>query len=459
MWKYLVAAVVVVAAPQVAMAQYAPKLIREAEYGTVREVEGEKLMIAVARDGCPAAWQPAGGGPCFDTLKAKLTANPVRVLGLYKAPEPRQRIAGRYGSDFSLFTARIEGGALVAQRLDLPTSDVTVPRNCYRLNGEGVGYVIAAENGMPNSTLVAYESQIVSCDGGPETPQGPYYPEGEPMLPGSAGVHHRTEELQVWGTTRYLAITGVSCDKIYQLRKTWCARPAVSYLQANPGVKEVDLIAARAPVNAGDWLSEKQIDQWVLKRKGKDGFKADSRWVNKSFLNGVAGCWATQAVSWNVSQQGDGLYITEGAHHACGAPKAPVPVNIYEAYGRDLEVVDCAERRGDWRKSESGCPDRIKEQLMRMGTGDATLVVLNQHGRVGDYLHEGGYVSYDVASARLSKEGALDIDVVYNYAPSVYMSNCSPMSGGPAESRGFVLMRSVGVTRAREYQWMACPVY
>ncbi|ESQ93515.1 hypothetical protein ABAC460_00165 [Asticcacaulis sp. AC460] len=456
MWKYLIAAAVVAAAPLAAMAQStSPKLIREAEFGVVREVEGGKLMIAVARDGCPAAWQPAGGGPCFDTLKAKLTASPMRVLGLYRAANAGQRIAGRYGSDFALFSASIENGALVAQRLELPTSDVTVPTNCYRLNGEGVGYVITVQNG----SNLAYESQIVSCDGGPETPQGPYYPEGDAILPGSTGVHHRTEELMVWGSVRYLAITGVTCDKVYQLRKTWCARPAVSYLQNNPGEKELDLIAARGPVNAGDWLTEKQVDQWVLKRKGKDGFKADSRWVNKSFLNGVAGCWSTEAVGWNVGQRGDGLYITEGAHHACGAPKAPVPAAVYEAYGRELEVVDCAERRGDWRKGESGCPDRIKAQLLDMKVGDATVVVLNEHGRVGDYLHPGSYVSYDVANVRLSKEGVLDIDVVYSYAPSVYMSNCSPMNGGPQESRGFVLVRSLGVNRAREYQWMECPVY
>ncbi|ESQ75987.1 hypothetical protein ABAC402_05960 [Asticcacaulis sp. AC402] len=448
-------------APVAAMAQsMSPKLIREAEYGTVREVEGEKLMIAVARDGCPAAWQPAGGGPCFETLKSKLTANPIRVLGLYTAPEPRQRIAGRYGSDFSLFTARIENGALVAQRLDLPTSDVTVPRNCYRLNGEGVGYVIAAENGVN----VAYESQIASCDGGPETAQGPYYPEGEPILPGSAGVHHRTEELQVSGSVRYLAVTGTTCDKAYQLRKTWCAQPAITYLQNAPGEKEVDLIAARMPVKTGDVLSEKQVDQWVLKRKGRDGFKADSRWIDKSFLSGPSGCWATQSIGWYVSEQktgqpGDGQYITERAHHICGAPLAPVPVTIFEAYGRELEVVDCAERRGDWRKNESGCPDRLLEVLQRMKVRDATIVVLNEHGRVGDYLHTGGYVSYDVAQVRIGKEGGLDIDVAYSYAPGVYMSNCSPMTDGPSESRGFVLVRSLGVTRAREYQWMACPVY
>ncbi len=89
----------------------------------------------------------------------------------------------------------------------------------------------------------------------------------------------------------------------------------------------------------------------------------------------------------------------------------------------------------------------------------ATVVVLNERGRVDDHLYDGGYLSYDVADVRLGKDGALSIRRIDDYSPSVSMSRCSAVTGGPKESKGFVLVRSMGITWARSYQWMNCPVY
>lgn len=437
---------------------YQPKLIRPAQFGTVREVEGDKLMIATARSGCPATAQPKGGGPCFDKLMAKLTTAPTRVLGLYRQARAGDRVAGRYGGDFALFDAHMDGKTLVAERVDLQTSDVTVPDNCYALNGEGVGYAVETESGSD----VAYESQVVSCDGGPERPQGPYRPEGPAIASGSVHGWHRTEMLKLWGQMRYLATPGTTCDSQYSLRTTWCAQPAVSYLQAHSTVKELDLIAARQPTRAGDVLSGQQVDQWVLKRKSSGKFKADSRWVDKSMLNGEAGCSAVESTGWHVSQESSGLFITEGALNSCGAPLAPVPTAVYEAYGEDFFIVDCGEHH-NWRdkgpQDKGSCFDMAADYLRRQHLGSATVVVLNERGRVDDYLYDGGYRSYDVAQVSLDKDGNLDARRIDNYEPSIYLNNCSVANDGPAERKGFVLVRTMGITWARSYRWMNCPIY
>ena len=461
--RWIVAAALL-ALPQVAAAQAVPpKLVHPAQFGTVREVEGDRLMIATARDGCPAADQPTGGGPCFDKLLPVLTKTPARVLGLYAPAQAGNRVAGHYGSDFALFDVHLDGKTLVADRLDLQTSNLTVPDNCFALRGEDVGYVLESENGAPDTAPnAAYESQVVICDGGPDRPDGPYRPEG-PVIHATAGhAWHRTEMQQVWGQVRYLATTGDSCDEKYSLRTTWCAQPAVSYLQAHPEVKELDLIAARQPVKAGDILTGKQVDQWVLKHKGDRKFKADSRWVDKSFLTAEAGCTAVESIGWYIQQHPDGLYVSEGALHSCGAPQAPVPVNVYEAYGDDYFIVDCGEHH-EWRDKgehdKGSCFDQAGDYLRRLHQKTATVVVLDEHARVDDYLYTGGYHSYDVAEVTLNDDGSVAAQRVDGYTPNIYLSNCSAVANGPNESHGFLLVRSMGVTWARAYQWMNCPVY
>lgn len=467
--KWWIAAALL-ALPQMAAAQnqdspyqapqyQAARLIKPAVYGTVREVEGAKLPVAMARNGCPVSAQPKGGGPCFDKLMLKLSAVPVRVLGLYVPARDGDRVSGRYGGDFALFDIRLDGKALVAERLDLPTSAVAVPRDCYALRDEDVGYAIEADK---EAGLVAYESQVVVCGGGPDHPAGPYRPEGTAIASGDGPSWHRTESQQAWGQARYLANTGGPCDPQYSLRISWCAEPAVRYLQTHPDLKELDLVAARQPARAGDVLNEKQVDQWVLKRKGDRKFKADSRWSDKSYLSAEPGCTPVEAVSWHITQQSDGLYVTEGALHACGAPAAPVPMAIYEAYGDDFFIVDCAERRG-WRdheaQSKGNCFDQAGDYLRHERRKSATVLVLNARGRVDDHLYPGGYISYDVAEVSLNDDGSVNARRTDYYSGNVSMSNCQAVTDGPVESKGFVLVRSMGVTWAQAYQWMNCPVY
>ena len=463
-----------------------PQLVHPAEFGVVREVTGGRVLTATPRAGCPAKAQPIPGGPCFDKVATAFTGH-ARVLGLSHDTSKGGRVAGVYGRDYTLYDVTQGTDGLHATALPFATSNVMVPRNCYALNGEDVAYIIGA-----NGPYVAQESQMVVCDGGAHSPNGPYQPEGPPLT-SNAGGWHRSEMALLEGQRRYLAVPGASCDPQYSLKTTYCAQPAVMFMQQNPGTSELDLVAARHAVQDGDILATSEIDQWVMKRKGNKGFKADSRWFDKATLTGQDGCYAVEDTGWYIEQYSDGLYVTEKALNRCGAPAAPVPADTYEAYGDDYFIVDCSEHR-DWRDRhdfgrgdhdgdhhdnngggdhhdgnaggdhhddhDAGCFNAAREYLRKSHQSSATVVVLNERARTDDRLYEGSYTSYDVANVSLNDDGSLTSNRVDAYIPSnIYMNNCSVLQNGPAESHGFVMVRSMGISWARSYTWMSCPVY
>jgi hypothetical protein len=465
-------ALILAAIPLAAKAQTSqPVLVHEAQFGSVHEVLGAEIAVAAPRADCPVKFRPIADGPCFDKVKLKpASVGATRVLGLV-GPAQDDWVSGVYGRDFRLYDLFPTAEGFQARELPFETSDVAVPRDCYALTGEGVGYSIAHRAGGD----MALERQTVVCGGGPRQPAGPYRPEGPPLTPGSQGVWHNTEMMRAEGAMRYLATPG-DCDPQYSIKSTWCAEPAVKYLQGHPEEKELDLIAARHAVQAGDVLQKAETDQWVLKRKGSSKFKADSRWIDKSFMQAVEGCAPVEDIGWWVTGRPDGLYITEKALNRCGAPPAPVPSEIWEAYGDDYFIVDCAkDGHGDWRKGRprgkdaqgrqqgdqaAECFDRAGDYLRHIGRNDAIVVVLNERARSDDHLFSGGYVSYDVAEVILNKDRSLSARRLDSYDPSgIYMGNCTQVTDGPPESKGFVIVRSRGVSWARAYRWMNCPVY
>ncbi|MCR6658202.1 MAG: hypothetical protein NVV72_02225 [Asticcacaulis sp.] len=452
--------------PLTAQAQSTPPvLVHEAQFGTVHEVLGDEIAVAAPRTGCPAKFQPLADGPCFDKVTLKpASLGPTRVLTVLK-PGQGDWVSGVYGRDFRLYDLFPVAEGLHAEALAFETSGVAVPRDCFSLTGEPVGYAIEHRK----TGDVAVEHQTVVCGGGPRQPTGPYTPEGPPLTPGNNGVWHITESQRVEGSMRYLATPG-ACDPQYSVKITWCAQPAIAWMQNNPDEKELDLVAARHAVQAGDVLTKAETDQWVLKRKGSNKFKADSRWIDKSFMTSVDDCAPVEATGWWVTGRPDGLYITEKALNRCGAPLAPVPTEIWEAYGDDYFIVDCGH---DWRKGRprdksdknqgdqaAECFDRAGDYLRHIGRNNAIVVVLNERARVDDHLYSGSYISYDVAEVTLNKDRSLSARRLDSFDPSgVYMNNCTQLNDGPPESKGFVIVRSMGVSWARAYRWMTCPVY
>jgi hypothetical protein len=88
------------------------------------------------------------------------------------------------------------------------------------------------------------------------------------------------------------------------------------------------------------------------------------------------------------------------------------------------------------------------------------VVVLNSRVVVDDRLYDGSYNRYDVAEVTLNSDKSLSARRLDSYLPSdIYMSRCSQMTGGPSQSKGFVVTRSMGIRWATPYRWMECPVY
>ena len=436
------------AAAPAALAAPQPQLIQPAVFGTVREVLGSQLLTVTPGGNC-AARDRLVDGYCFDRVLTAL-GDHGRVLALAQPAQPGDRVEGAYGRDFTLYDVMKGPDGYRARPMPLPTSNVLVPRNCYALNGEDVAYNIGV-----NGPDVAQESQMVVCDGGPRSPHGPYQAEAAPIPPGTQDTWHRTEQAVMAGSTRYLAEPG-TCDPQYSIRDTYCAQPAVVYLQSHPDEKELDLIAALHPVQAGDLLGKKEIDQWVLKRKGTHGgFKADSRWFDKSAMAAIAGCTSVEDTSWRVDGQPDGLYVHEEALNTCGAPPAPVPTDVVEAYGdEEYVVVNCSHGHGQG----DDCMDQAADIVRHSGQKQLTVIALNGWARPGDHLYSGSSVNYDVVGIKIAQDNSYKVEGGYSTS-GVSLQNCTATSSSDPQSSGFILIGGRGYLRARQYQWMECPVY
>lgn len=434
-------------------ASQSPDLVRPPVFGTVREVLGRQLPVVTPRVNCPSQRQPVVGGPCFDS--PAFTSQIQQVLAIRDA-EDGDRIAGEYGRDFQLYDVSMEGGVLSARPVVLETSDVRVPRDCYALKDEGVAYLIAVRDGA----ATAQESQHIVCGGGADTPTGPYTPQGLALTSQDSGWP-RTERRLAEGLHRYLAVPDKTCPEAFRPRKTHCAKPAVLHMDANPGLKELDLIAAKTSVVGGDVLTDKEIEQWVMKRKSK-GYKADSRWFRHSMFTDGNGCWATETVGWHVGTVADGLDITEKAMSRCGAPMAPVPAAVYAVYGDDYVILNCG-----WRRNTDiggACPDKALDHLKYERTTQATFVIVDQEVEVRDRLYGGSYIGFIVATAELTKDGTIKFSTELSRlitTRSIFITDpgCKVSAETSEEAEGFVIVRSGGVLRARAYRWMDCPVY
>lgn len=440
------------------------RLIRPAEFGTVREVLGAARYLAQPKADCPAQARPIEGGPCFDKVWARLKATGetrARVLGLQRAALSGEIIRGQYGVDFSLYDLFITDGKVSVEALDLPTSAVTVPRNCFALRGEGVTYAYE----MRGDQDVAQERQVVACDGGPRQPDGPYAPRGatippEPPMVGAmpyvgGETWAATETLVAEGRWRYLAYPDPACAPEAVMRKVYCAQSGINFLKANAGEKELDLIAAKWPVSDGQVLIDKDIEQLVLKRTSK-GFKADKRWFAKSLLTLPADCSGNEPVFFRVRQQNEERFVVEEQLARCGAPPPPVPFEVYEAYG---EARPVAQARRDcpagMQLLPETCFDEVVAFMKAFGHNALDVLVIGRSVRDGEYV----YKNFDMAKVRRGENGQYQAERRSGQTTgNVELYGCNDHTQSP-ESRGYLIQWRGRSLMAIEYEWKSCPVY
>jgi hypothetical protein len=422
------------------------RLISPPKFGVVREVIGADLPVLTPTKTCKPADTLGQTDLCFSGLKPKL-GETLRVL-VIDNPVPG-RLLGKINRDYRLFDVSNEQGVLNAVQRELQSSDVRVPRECYSLKDEPVGYAIIANGNSWRAT----ESQIVSCDGGPRDPHGPYRAEG-PVLQSDGSGWRGTEIVFNEGANRFLAVPDPSCASDYRIRENHCAVSAIDHLNANPSIKEVDLIASKGAVADKQILGGEGLMQWVLKRRTK-GFKADGRWIAKSMLSSMDGCYGLEPLKWHVKADDKGYQITEKVLSQCGAPLAPVPRAIYEVYGQDFFILNCS-----WsdrlEELDPSCKDQANDYLNRARKESGLFVVISDRYRSGDRVFDGGYIRYAFVRAELTPMDVTIRRTSLQNIPGV--SGCVNTSSR-GDGDGFMIVSNGGILWARRFQHMSCTVY
>ena len=431
------------------------RLLRGPVYGELRDVLGAALPVAQPSPKCP---RPAllPDGACLDRIVAAMKARGATSERVLTSPDaaPGALVSGEIGRDYRLYDVSLSagGGQILFTPLTLPISSVRVPRACYG-TGRGVDYRIE-----PRDQLIAREVQTVSC-GGAVPPLGT----GGPRLPpiGAAEPGDRwpaTATLAVTGAPRQLAPPRPDCPPEAALRDGLCFAAGIAVLTARPDLKELDVIGAKRPVAPGQILVAKDTEQYVLKRKGKGGFKADKRWFDKSNLAGPAGCDLFDAGSFEVEPND---FAHERALAGCGAPGAPPPTALYEAYGATMPVVmgnrpGCAER-GE-QLLGNACFSEVIGYLKSRRIGKAEVLVLGRPYGPGARVYGGGPVGFSFADVWVNPDGTWKADRKRSYSAQIRSANCATVTGEGSEASGVKLIHADGGVMAQAYQWVACPV-
>jgi len=432
------------------------KLINGPVYGELRDVLGATLPVATPSAKCPKPLTLPDGA-CLDRVVAGMKARGATVdralTGRGVEGGAGAVISGQLGRDFRLYDVSLGAGGPVVTPVDLPSSQVRVPRDCFSI-GRGVDYRLDVRDGQ----LVAREVQSVSC-GGPPPPIGYGGPRRPPILAGEPGERWpATGLVAVRGAPRQLAAPRPDCPPDAALRDGVCFAAGIGVLVAQPGLKELDVIGAKRLTAPGQVLTSKETEQYVLKRKGKAGFKADKRWFDKSQLSAPAGCGLTTPVDFEV-EPGDRVH--ERAVAGCGAPAAPPPTATYEAYGATLPVVfgnrqGCAER-GEQLLGDA-CFSEVIRWMKARGVPKGEVLILDRPYGLGTRINGASGVRYSFADVWANPDGTYKADRKHDYARRIDTGGCATVSDAGSDASGLVLVRADGGVMARAYQWVACPV-
>ncbi|HYF22717.1 MAG TPA: hypothetical protein VD929_04895 [Caulobacteraceae bacterium] len=438
-----------------AAAAQAPVLIQEPTWGEVRAAEGDLIPVAQARSGC--ARDLSADGLCFADAVAELKARGAAeglVLGVERPVRDRDVVAGPYGAGWRLYRVR-SGAAPEIRRAELPTSDVRVPRGCFALPGEEVRYGVEARG----PRALAREFQVVSCGGPPRQASGPYQPLGQAY--GTGDSWPATETIHAKGDLRPLAAVRTDCPPAAVLRDGVCYDETIQTLAADPKGKDLDVIAAKRPVALDDRLGAGEVMQTVLKKRGK-GFKADKRWFARSDVRIPGGCAPAGEMFFRVVSQGDRPMVEETQAATCGAPLAPEPVAVWEAYGALLPLVEIggnANCAPEHRLTGDACFTPLVNWMKSKGLSRTEAVMIDRSYGSGTRLFNGGPVRFSTVLVTADANGVYKAERRSGYTPSIVWPNgCRDHTGGPSDSEGLLIVNERGGRMAQAYAWAACPV-
>lgn len=447
----------------VAHAQLQPRMIQGPTYGEIRAVLGDALMIAEPSPSCSADGSLAPGY-CFDRILAFMRrsgASTLRVLAPMSAPQQGAQLNAETPG-LRWFTVTIGASGAVAEALNLRTSGVRVPRQCYALPGEGVRYRFETNGGE----LVAQEVQTVSCGGGPQSgppyvPQGATIPATAPAIGASAqtggDAWGATGQTLARGALRELAYVRPDCDPAAIVRDNLCFAGPLTLMSADPNADDIDTLGVNRPLAAGDRVDNAEIRQLVLKRR-RNGFRADGRWSPRFTAQGPAGCGA-EARFFDIVEQNGRLMAHESVLATCGAPGAPDPAAIYEVYGA---IKPLAEPGGCPQElylfGNNICFGSVASYMQQNTIWALEALVVNQNWQEGTRIHSHGGMFFEFADVRMYEDRTFRAGRKRDYEPEIRApQGCRSLDNAPSEASGLVIVNVGGRRMAQAYRWMACP--
>jgi hypothetical protein len=298
-------------------------------------VLGAARLVALPTADCSPEGKPWAGAPCFDPVFARLLKTgeaSATVVGLFRSTFDGEVVRGTYGYDFTLYDVTRQAAKFNVAKIEIQTSAVRAPKDCFSLPDEDVFYRMDKRDG----NLVAQEMQIVVCGGPVKLSYGGYMAQGatipakEPPVgqapPVTGAMWGVTEKRHLIGAQQYLAVKGGNCPKSERLDGNYCAEALLDAFANDPKLSELNVIATEKPVEVGALLPAKDVEQWAVSRKGKGKkakFEVDERWFPGGGLKALPGCVPSGETVYRVVRSGDHLYAREEVLAQCGAPPAP----------------------------------------------------------------------------------------------------------------------------------------
>lgn len=433
-----------------AWAQAPGKLIEAPKYGALKRVLGDLLAVAQADPGCPEPLRLADNLCFADAIAIAKGANLTALPVLGRTADGRNNLY-----DLRL----IEDAFAVEPRADARTG-VRVPRPCYALPREGVGYTaISTYDGR----TLAQESMLVVCDGPAPPPPWPAQiatiPDIAPQLgrpPVSfADTWPPVSRPLVQGAPQPIAGFDPSCPAAAVLRDGICFDAAIRALEANPALKEVKTFAVKADLRAGARLAA--TDQYKIKRK-RDQIVADKVFfedtISLAIPEGCVGAAPTEIVM--VRGQDAAMYAQAVTEALCGPPPAPKPIAIYEIVGRELPLVGAGPCSPEGRLWGEACFDAAIA-AMRAGKERRLLVATATGGaRIGAKmsLDERGVGLVEIRADEAFQSFRAETKRTYE-AGMRFPQGCRALDNPPRNAPDLEIMSA---QRARFVEWVGCEV-
>ncbi|WP_395646872.1 hypothetical protein [Terricaulis sp.] len=433
--------------------RYDGRQIAPPQYGGVRIVFGEAMLVAEQQARCARQQDMLQPGICFtNALQAMRTAGlsqaPVIAIPFGQADGP---VSG------AVFDVSLAGAAATAAARSMTVTTVVLPRSCATLAGEAPRFVLENRGGL----RVAQEQQLVVCGGA--APPGPPYQITQTPIPAAAPTPGARPAISgpTWppagtkvisGTSMPLASIVADCPPEAVLRDEMCFAHAVAQLNANPNLEQVVMLGVPAPASAGQFLAD--TAQYEIRRR-RDRFNVHRRIFERSLLNAEDGCAPTGPMRFLVASAESGLSATPQLEERCGPPEATLGLALWEFYGENVFLATPGNCAASERLLGGGvCFSQAIAYLRESGDSAVQVVMIESGAARGASIGFGRANNLMVRAAPDFQ--SFTTEQVQNFEDGVRQPpGCQAAPSGNDSSRGVIVDNNQS---GRFYRRFMCPV-